>query len=401
MKKPKISTIVTILVGCFSVVSTFVALGLSKKTPDTIHINTEEELFSIRDNLDGYYSLGADITITKPWVPIGSIDAPFTGTIIGNYHTIVFSNASLDFNDDGSSLSWGLIAYNKGTILKTNIYGIKISGAFDRNLNFGAFAVVNYGKITSCTIKNCDIKYSAPSTNFGSFVSYNHGDIRNCHLMTNFIIDVNEGASFFGGLCGTMSEGIIECCSTSRNSYLIANDIGNSNLFLGTAVGLFESGSVLNCYLSSASSQIKGAGGHYSVGTVAGFFRQKGKTIISSSYLDLRSYISASNSPSLIINGVFGVTSNYKIDESLLENLLIDINGSFSVDEECRSESYITFPSSLCENSYYLNHIINALIKNSDGAMKIGRDQLSLKLLRWDETIWKIENGEIIFLKTL
>ena len=60
----------------------------------TVHmeIHNEEELERVRENLDGYYVLAADITLTKPWTPIGATvigtSSAFTGVFDGDGHTI-------------------------------------------------------------------------------------------------------------------------------------------------------------------------------------------------------------------------------------------------------------------------------------------------------------------------
>lgn len=51
-------------------------------------IKSENDLRSIRYSLNAYYKLNDDIVLTNDWVPIGTVDAPFTGSFDGNNHTI-------------------------------------------------------------------------------------------------------------------------------------------------------------------------------------------------------------------------------------------------------------------------------------------------------------------------
>ena len=403
MKKNRFLSIA--LLSFFSVFvagTTVTAFVLSKKTPDTIYINNEDELFSISEKLDGYYSLACDISITKAWSPIGTKDKPFTGTIVGNFKTISFTEASLEFIDDENGYCWGFLGYNQGTILRTNFYGIKVVEDFDKTVCFGAVALHNYGKITSCTLKNCNINFSATNVNFGTFVCYNHCDIRNCHLKTNFIIDVDTEKTLAGGLCCMMDGGIIEYCSVSKSSYLIINASETvDEVFLGNAIGLFKGGKISNCFLTSAGTTIKGNGGFLAIGGVAGCFSGEGTTTkIAALFLDLDSFIDASHSTTVSANGLFGhVVETSKI---IIKNLLFDIYANFVVGDECTSQSYLTYENSgSLDNSYYLNHRTPAKYKDSDGATHINKTQLSLNLLKWDSAVWQIKNGEVYFLKAM
>ena len=53
-----------------------------------IKITDENGLKAIAENLNGDYVLENNITLSKEWEPIGTIDSPFTGTIDGKGFTI-------------------------------------------------------------------------------------------------------------------------------------------------------------------------------------------------------------------------------------------------------------------------------------------------------------------------
>lgn len=55
---------------------------------DPYLIYNEDDLYQIRYNLDAYYLLKDDITLTKNWVPIGTYAKPFKGGFDGGNHTI-------------------------------------------------------------------------------------------------------------------------------------------------------------------------------------------------------------------------------------------------------------------------------------------------------------------------
>ena len=68
---------------------------------DPYIISSEEELEMIRDRIDCsgsscelYYKLGDDITLTKPWNPIGTSAIPFKGGLDGDGHKIIGLNVN-------------------------------------------------------------------------------------------------------------------------------------------------------------------------------------------------------------------------------------------------------------------------------------------------------------------
>lgn len=76
---------------------TAVLLLVRGTAEDPFIINTAEELNQMRDHLNAYYKLGADIDLAAwiannspeiGWQPIGTLAAPFTGNIDGNGHVI-------------------------------------------------------------------------------------------------------------------------------------------------------------------------------------------------------------------------------------------------------------------------------------------------------------------------
>ena len=73
---------------------------------DPYIITSENELRSISQELDKYYVLNNDIVLTSDWVPIGTLDNPFSGGLDGNNHKII------NLNVDNESLNYaGLFGY--------------------------------------------------------------------------------------------------------------------------------------------------------------------------------------------------------------------------------------------------------------------------------------------------
>ena len=57
-------------------------------TVSATDISDEAGLRAIANNLEGEYTLTADITLTSDWTPLGSENSPFKCKIHGNGHVI-------------------------------------------------------------------------------------------------------------------------------------------------------------------------------------------------------------------------------------------------------------------------------------------------------------------------
>lgn len=76
-------------------------LNGSGTTNDPYIINTLQDLKAINYHLDAHYKLNNDITISGDWIPIGTKDNPFTGSLNGNDHTIYGLNITMDYDYSG------------------------------------------------------------------------------------------------------------------------------------------------------------------------------------------------------------------------------------------------------------------------------------------------------------
>ena len=126
-------------------------------------INSAAALQAIADDLDGDYILTENIDLEGfSFAPIGTVDAPFTGTFDGDGYTI--SNLTLDTNKNFQ----GLFGVNNGTIRNVKMdSSCTISG----NAYVGAIAGKNAstGIIENC-ISEATVSYTASSTVGGSYV---------------------------------------------------------------------------------------------------------------------------------------------------------------------------------------------------------------------------------------
>ncbi|NLV21731.1 MAG: hypothetical protein GXY49_07070, partial [Syntrophomonadaceae bacterium] len=199
---------------------------------DYIIINTADELNAVRENLNGYYRLGADIDLGAApyntdggWLPIGDNEHPFTGVLDGTGYSIanlcidrpdgqysglfgvVSSSASLanikliNVSIDAGEYTGGLAGNNRGLISNSGIGGT-IKGSNDYT---GGLVAVNDGIINN-SFNNAVI------TGFyycGGLAGENHGSINNS--FSNASID---GSYYCGGLAGRNYGSIDYCYST-------------------------------------------------------------------------------------------------------------------------------------------------------------------------------------------
>lgn len=92
---------------------------------DPYIITNRTQLEAMGDDLTAYYRLANDINLggsSSPWTPIGTISAPFSGTLDGNGYTLTGMYLS---TDDSAAPLTGLFGY----ISSATIYDVGISGA--------------------------------------------------------------------------------------------------------------------------------------------------------------------------------------------------------------------------------------------------------------------------------
>ncbi len=184
---------------------------------------------NIRNILNGNFRLVADIdlhrhTADTGWMPIGNIEAGFTGILDGNGHSItgIVKSGIFGFTADGSVIknlflesvnitegfkyfyqhtTGTLVDLNEGEILNCSVTGI-VTGV--RNVSFGGLVGINRGNIIDCHV---DLDISECGS-MGGITYINYGNINRCSATGTII---NHQSSFeAGGICvlnfGNISE---------------------------------------------------------------------------------------------------------------------------------------------------------------------------------------------------
>lgn len=158
------------------------------------------------------------------------MDAPFTGTLHGDGHTI--SNLFIDRGDEDYM---GLFGYIEGaTIQNVHLIDANISGNFDvgslagqsdrnssisycsatgevtsENERVGGLVGYNYGAINN-SYATCDV-VGGGSTDTGGLVGWNYGTIDNCYATGSV-----SGNDYVGGLVGDNTGTVNRCYSAGE-----------------------------------------------------------------------------------------------------------------------------------------------------------------------------------------
>ena len=156
----------------------------------------------------GYFKLGNDITLTNNWIPLGSINEQFVGTLDGNGSYI--KNLNITTTNDGY---FGLFAINSGTIKNVILSSVNIN------------------------VSNKSTNNSGPISFVGAVCGINKSSIVNVKVYGTL---TGSGRTVIGGIAGSCDKGTI---SSSTNNATIYG--GNA---IGGIVGSTSGGNVTGCY---------------------------------------------------------------------------------------------------------------------------------------------------------
>ena len=220
-----------------------------------IPIFTAEELKAITP--EGNYYLFADIDLgNEEWTPVGNSETPYSGTFIGQGHTV--SNFRITLATQYA----GFFGYVTGLIEGLNLNNVNIATTFDTYCYTGALVGYNDGgNITDCTSSGKLIITSGYSK-VGGLVGYNfQGEITNC--VSNCQVSGTAGYyCYIGGLIGDNYQGVVKNCSASGEIKITPTcDTG----YAGGLIGYNNEGNVSECFatgnVSATSSRISYVGG--------------------------------------------------------------------------------------------------------------------------------------------
>ena len=217
-----------------------------------VSIRTAGDLYAVRNNPDGNYSIENDIDISvyDNWIPIGTKESPFTGKINGNNHTI----KGLHITETGVGRYAGLLGYAQ----KAEITGIRIEGSINIISDYitagGICAEITDGKIDRC-ISSVNIEAES-SDSWQSFIAGGivgfaiSSEINECVFSGVSSLKIKDETNAFyencysGGICGHLSGNMTDC----RNTGNLTVQVVNQTAFAGGLTGYFTDGIMKTSY---------------------------------------------------------------------------------------------------------------------------------------------------------
>ena len=223
-------------------------------------IYTAEDLKKIGNDekwsLDKHYKLMNDIVLEKPkegesnWIPIGTLENPFTGVFDGNNKTI--TGIVIETAESNGIGFFGYVNGEHSIIKALGILDVSIN--LDKtDISQGCKTGALVGSNTLGTIINC---YSTGNITGGKISTggligiTNGGVIERCYSKVNVQDDRKYESNMVGGLIGYANncyindqlsiEPIVQRCYTTGNVY------GTGNA--GGLIGRIHSGTLENCY---------------------------------------------------------------------------------------------------------------------------------------------------------
>ena len=281
--KKHLLLILVMLVFCFATpISAAEFAGGTGTETNPYQIETKEQLNNVRNYLNAYFELTADIEFTESdfaeggtfcnngagWEPIGNSKTnPFTGVFDGNGYKI----SGLYINLEASSGVYaGLFGYNKGTIQNVALVDGNISlknTTSSSNINVGGIAGENYGTVRNSyntgTVTGESTYYNA-RVYIGGVVGYNDETVESCYN-TGTVNGKNESTTVYAGGVAGSNYGTIR--NSSNRGRINAESI--SNIYAGGIAG-YNSETINNSY-NSGSLSAEGTSNHVFVGGIVGY----------------------------------------------------------------------------------------------------------------------------------
>ena len=239
-------------------------------------ITSAAELQAVNDDLDAYYVLGNNISLSgRTFEPLGNEwDGPFTGTLDGKGFTVSY----LTVNRTDLKYA-GLFGYMEGTVQNLKLDNINISGG--RYAGGVAGAVGVGGLITDCEVLSGSVSVSGSPMEMaaGGITGLCEGTVTRCSngasVMATHQAKVDNYA---GGIIGYLRSDItVEQCHNS--GYVEAatssnQDSNHSYSYAGAGgiIGRIENYRVQIIGCANSAAEIRVTNGHYRfIGGIVGF----------------------------------------------------------------------------------------------------------------------------------
>lgn len=411
LKKSRVKTFIALGIIASVIAVVFpMAAHFANKVPDPVYIKTEDDFNKINNNLSGYYILNGAVKFTKPVIPIGDKDHPFTGRFdcASELSGFAVNNVVIDLNtldldkytvDNKTYI--GLFAFNEGTIIHTVFNDIKFENfnyTGNNDLYIGGLTGLNKGKITSNRIfelKNLSFK-SQNNITFGGCAGLNLGEIRRNSYTKHFECHVSCDQFSIGEFAGECSKNsIVEMCSVGPNIHI--NNYSESNinqLNVGLICGTLSGGTIQNNIFKSTINVMNNKISKTNCGGVVGLVTGYEKSLIKDCYFN---GTVDSNGNDVQRNSY--VVGNISCNSLYCENLLI--GGTLtSHNLLCENTIFSDVGPKIIDsvtNCYLLDNSLfpSECIRNVQNVINI--KDVTLSKMKWSDAIWGISDGKITF----
>ncbi len=192
------------------------------------------------------------------WVPIGTSEAPFTGSFNGDGHRIL--NLTIDRSDMDDQ---GLFGYMGTGSLIENL-GME-NAAIEGRSFVGSLA----GKVVGGTVQNCYATGGITGhTDVGGLAGgvHSNGSIYNCYTSVSItgLPQGQVGSMMIGGLAGSIYSSTVQNCYVTGS--VVGHEGAEGSIYTGGMVGcLYGNGTIQNCVALNRT-----VSGLYSVGRIIG-----------------------------------------------------------------------------------------------------------------------------------
>ena len=222
---------------------------------DPYLIYNEDDLNQMRYNLDAYYLLKNDITLTKNWIPIGTYNTPFKGGFDGGNHTI--TGLKIEENNDSAVGLFGYVKVKYYYYQQIPEYFTQNEKTYFKNVKFKDSDVTNRGDASifiGHLIINTEDKPSNAINERNPQL-----EIENIHFIDGNLTSTNGNAGVIIGNIDVIPITYDRPYLNINNTYTSITVSGlNSAGFIGYINDQYEAGSGIMLYLTISNFQNTG-----------------------------------------------------------------------------------------------------------------------------------------------
>lgn len=303
-------------------------------------IETPEQLSQVRNYLDKYFILTADLDLStfsaeQGWEPIGTAAEPFMGALDGGGHKI--TNLRINRPDETSVGLFGEIQHVR--IVNLHLEGVEVCGSIDvgalagsaihsRIENCSASGVINgsrntgglVGSASMSTISSCETTTDITGTGAGLYIGGLVGNSTGSSYSYSYSLgSVAASGNNVGGLIGVDSNGEYLYCYAQGN---VKASVGESS-YVGGLIGASIETQVSICFATGSVKGFDNVGGLvgslsssaviadcFAAGQVEGRYNKGGLAGANYGQISNCYAIGDISEPSILTGGLVGVNDN-------------------------------------------------------------------------------------------